>query len=121
MTRPRTRLWKKSGTNFTKFWITTISAGAAGAKQDQKNKQYYYNRYNKENSSEDNRNFNKGFATADKYYSTLGIEPGATKKEVKEAYVKKAKQYHPDVQKDPAAEEKMKQVNLAYEFISNAL
>jgi molecular chaperone DnaJ len=51
---------------------------------------------------------------ADKdYYKILGIDKNASKEEVKSAYKKLAKQYHPDVNKDPNATEKFKEINEA--------
>jgi len=50
-------------------------------------------------------------------YSILGVAPNATNDEVKSAYRKLAKKYHPDVNKDPDAESKFKEVTKAYEDI----
>lgn len=52
-------------------------------------------------------------------YTTLEIAPGASEAEIKKAYRKLARQYHPDVNKDPAAEEKFKEINAAYEVLSD--
>lgn len=54
------------------------------------------------------------------YYDTLGISKNATQEEIKKAYKKKAKQYHPDLNKDnPDAEAKFKEVNAAYKVLSD--
>lgn len=52
-------------------------------------------------------------------YTTLEIAPGASEAEIKKAYRKLARQYHPDVNKDPSAEEKFKEINAAYEVLSD--
>lgn len=53
-------------------------------------------------------------------YEVLGISPGATKEEIKKAYRKKAKQYHPDLHPgDEQAAEKMNEINIAYDRLSN--
>jgi curved DNA-binding protein len=51
------------------------------------------------------------------YYDTLGVKPGATAAEIKSAYRRLARKYHPDVSKESAAEEKFKAVNEAYEAL----
>ncbi|HZX78580.1 DnaJ C-terminal domain-containing protein [Lysobacter sp.] len=51
------------------------------------------------------------------YYETLGVEPSAGEAEIKTAYRRLARKYHPDVSKEPGAEEKFKAVNEAYEAL----
>ncbi|XP_024979197.1 uncharacterized protein LOC112516412 isoform X2 [Cynara cardunculus var. scolymus] len=58
------------------------------------------------------------FAAAD-YYSTLGVPKSATVKDIKAAYRKLARQYHPDVNKQPGATEKFKEISAAYEVLSD--
>ena len=54
------------------------------------------------------------------YYEVLGISKGASQDEIKSAYRKKAKQLHPDLNKDdPHAEEKFKEVQEAYSVLSD--
>lgn len=53
------------------------------------------------------------------YYATLGVQPGATGDEVKAAFRRLAQQYHPDVNKEPGAEEHFKEVNEAYAVLSD--
>lgn len=53
------------------------------------------------------------------YYEVLGISKGASEDEIKSAYRKLAKKYHPDVNKAPDAEAKFKEVNEAYEVLSD--
>lgn len=48
------------------------------------------------------------------YYKTLGLERNASEGDIKKAYRKLAHQYHPDVSKDPKAEEKFKEIAEAY-------
>jgi len=51
------------------------------------------------------------------YYEALGVEPGAGEAEIKAAYRRLARKYHPDVSKEKGAEEKFKSVNEAYEVL----
>src|SRR3984893_8789241 len=54
------------------------------------------------------------------YYETLGVSKTATAEEIRTAFRKLARKYHPDVAKDKkAAEEKFKQINEAYEVLSD--
>lgn len=53
------------------------------------------------------------------YYEVLGISKGASAKEIKSAYRKMAKQFHPDRNKAPDAETKFKEVQEAYEILSD--
>jgi len=54
------------------------------------------------------------------YYKVLGVNKNADKDQIKKAYRKLARQYHPDVNPDDkAAEEKFKEVNEAYEVLSD--
>ncbi len=55
------------------------------------------------------------------YYRILGVERGASQAEIKKAYRKLARQYHPDVKPgDKAAEERFKEINEAYEVLGDA-
>src|SRR6266508_1777752 len=54
------------------------------------------------------------------YYQTLGVERTASDEEIRKAFRKLARQYHPDVAKDKkTAEEKFKEINEAYEVLSD--
>lgn len=52
-------------------------------------------------------------------YDTLEISEDATAPEIKKAYRSLAKKYHPDMNKDPQAEDKFKEINAAYEVLSD--
>src|SRR5258707_6931105 len=55
------------------------------------------------------------------YYETLGVSKTASEDEIKSAFRKLARKYHPDVAKDKKeAEEKFKQINEAYEVLSDS-
>lgn len=51
------------------------------------------------------------------YYSILGVEPSAGDAEIKTAYRRQARKYHPDVSKEAGAEDQFKAVNEAYEAL----
>ena len=51
------------------------------------------------------------------YYEALGVEPGAGEAEIKTAYRRLARKYHPDVSKEKGAEERFKAINEAYEVL----
>ena len=52
-------------------------------------------------------------------YETLEVSESASESEIKKAYRKLARQYHPDVNKDKGAEDKFKEINSAYEILSD--
>ena len=51
------------------------------------------------------------------YYKILGVSETSTPKEIKTAYRRLARKYHPDVSKEAGAEDKFKGVNEAYEAL----
>ncbi|TLD80516.1 DnaJ family protein [Helicobacter sp. MIT 05-5293] len=52
-------------------------------------------------------------------YDTLEINENASSEEIKKAYRKLARKYHPDINKEPGAEEKFKEINAAYEVLND--
>ncbi|HMI36624.1 MAG TPA: DnaJ domain-containing protein, partial [Steroidobacteraceae bacterium] len=53
------------------------------------------------------------------YYQILGVARDASHDDIKKSYRKLAHQYHPDVSKDPAGEEKFKEIAEAYETLKS--
>lgn len=54
------------------------------------------------------------------YYEILGVQRDADKEEIKRAYRRLARKYHPDVNREPGAEETFKEINRAYEVLSES-
>ena len=59
----------------------------------------------------------KAVMTLDDYYHTLDIPPGTGVDELKKAFRKKAKQYHPDLNPAPGAQEEFVRIHTAYEMV----
>jgi curved DNA-binding protein len=57
--------------------------------------------------------------TTANYYEVLGVDRSAGQQEIQRAYRRLARRLHPDVNKEPGAEERFKQVNEAYEVLSD--
>ncbi|KAE8676577.1 Chaperone protein DnaJ [Hibiscus syriacus] len=53
------------------------------------------------------------------YYTVLGVSRNASQSEIKSAYRKLARSHHPDVNKDPGAEQKFKEISNAYDVLSD--
>ena len=53
------------------------------------------------------------------YYELLGVSRNADSKQLKRAYRQLARKYHPDVNKEPGAEDKFKEISNAYEVLSD--
>ena len=53
-------------------------------------------------------------------YETLEVSQNASADEIKKSYRRLARKYHPDINKEEGAEEKFKEINAAYEILSDA-
>src|SRR3712207_662248 len=53
------------------------------------------------------------------YYATLEVERTTNKADIKKAYLRLARKYHPDVNKEPGAEARFKEIKEAYEVLSD--
>ena len=53
------------------------------------------------------------------YYHIIGVKKDASEDDIKRAYRKLARKYHPDVSKEPGAEAKFKEVNEAYDVLKD--
>ena len=54
------------------------------------------------------------------YYEILGVQRNASEDDIKKAFRRLARQYHPDVNKEKGAEERFKEINEAYEVLGDA-
>ena len=59
-------------------------------------------------------------ATKRDYYEVLGVQRSSTEADIKRAFRNQARQYHPDVNKAPDAEARFKEINEAYEVLSDS-
>ena len=53
------------------------------------------------------------------YYDILGVSENASESDIKSAFLKLSKKYHPDVNNEAGAEEKFKEINEAYSVLSD--
>src|SRR3954463_6332501 len=53
------------------------------------------------------------------YYKVLGVDRKASQEEIKKAYRKLARKYHPDANKEAGAEDRFKQISEAYDTLSD--
>lgn len=53
------------------------------------------------------------------YYDVLGVQRGASQEDIKRAFRRLARQYHPDVSSETDAEERFKEINEAYRVLSD--
>ena len=58
-------------------------------------------------------------ASTSSLYETLGVNKSASADEIKKAYRRLARKYHPDINKEAGAEDKFKEINAAYEILSD--
>jgi len=58
-------------------------------------------------------------STKKDYYEILGVRRDASQEEIKKAFRRLARKYHPDVNKDPEAQERFKEINEAYQVLSD--
>ena len=58
-------------------------------------------------------------ATTDDYYEILGLERGASDEDIKRSFRKLAQQWHPDVNTEPGADARFKELNEAYQVLSD--
>ena len=66
--------------------------------------------------------FHSSSSSKKNYYEVLGVPKNASQKEIKKAYYKMAKKYHPDVNKDdPGAQKKFAEASEAYEVCEQLL
>src|SRR3712207_1996067 len=55
------------------------------------------------------------------YYATLGVDPGASPKQIEAAFRRLARQYHPDLNPAPDAATRMRAINAAYQVLRDPL
>ncbi len=68
----------------------------------------------------DTRQLHSSTSTFRSHYDVLGLSPKATHDQIKAAYYKLSKEYHPDLNKSEEAEKKFSEISAAYETLSNS-
>ena len=58
-------------------------------------------------------------ATKRDYYEILGVDRSASKEDLKRAYRRMARKFHPDVNKDSGSDERFKEINEAYQVLND--
>ena len=74
-----------------------------------------------EKNTKDDENFRKLLQNSSlpNYYQILGVKKNASQKEIKNEFRRLVKEWHPDKRKDASSEEKMAEINKAYEILSD--
>lgn len=113
--RTRTYYYKTGNAqDFEDFFRTYSSGNQYGGYYNNQGGSYY-------NQGGGSSSYQNPFEDKNKYYSTLGIQPGASQDEIKKAYREQAKKHHPDRYANESQEvrdyheKKFKEVNEAYE------
>lgn len=95
-----------------------IRIDGVGIKRIQKLYQRVHKAFKGEPIDEDEERFSTGLENIDWAWTLLGINKEAGEKDIKSAYKKLVRKYHPDINKSDEANNKSKQINRAFEFIA---
>ncbi|XP_043724486.1 chaperone protein DnaJ-like [Telopea speciosissima] len=99
------------------FHDSSFLDGGLSLRRHQLSLSFSFSQFNKKRFV--SKRFSTLITAAADYYSTLGVPKSASIKEIKAAYRRLARQYHPDVNKQPGATEKFKEISTAYEVLSD--
>jgi molecular chaperone DnaJ len=105
--------------NFSRPNYSTKEASSKNFNSDDNRKNTKFNYFPFRNFSFFKKTSIKNRVRNYNFYEVLGIDKTCTNEQIRAAYLKLAKQYHPDVNKDPGSDDKFKTLTLAYEALSN--
>jgi hypothetical protein len=104
--------------NFDEIEYEVSMLGESFDEESEDNEECDDDCYDEDEDSEEDCEYEE--LSDERYYDVLNLQYGASQKEIKVAYIKMSKKYHPDVNKSKNAKEKMQEINEAYNALKAA-